>query len=155
MELNIQKATVLEPSNIHYRRIFYGLLNRLGKYKTAEREIGLMIENSDRPSPRLFDERARLRLKHKNYTGAIEDWKAAIRFAPNQAAYHANIAEAYEKLGDLSPALEYYQKALKLNPGNKDYAGKYKKLKGKSLRFRKKSFVSNIEGSINVYYEVV
>ena len=60
MELNIQKATVLEPSNIHYRQIFYGLLKRLGKLETAEREIGLMIENSDRPSPRLFDERAKI-----------------------------------------------------------------------------------------------
>ena len=74
----------------------------------------------------------RLRLKHKNYTGAIEDWKAAIRLDPKQAGYHANIAETYIKLGELSPALEHYQKALKLNPGNKDYAGKYKKLKGKS-----------------------
>ncbi len=132
MELNIQKATVLEPSNMNYRRMFYGLLKRLGKYKTAEREIGLMIEYSDTPSPLLFDERAKLRAKGQDYTGAIEDWKAAIRLDPKQAAYHANIAEAYEKLGDLSPALEYYQKALKLNPGNKDYAGKYKKLKGKS-----------------------
>ena len=132
MELNIQKATVLEPSNMSYRRMFYGLLKRLGKYKTAEREIGLMIQYSDPPSPGLFDERAKLRLKQKDYTGAVEDWKAAIDLAPKQAAYHANIAEAYIKLGELSPALEYYREAIKLNPGNKDYAGKYKKLKGKS-----------------------
>jgi len=132
MELNIQKATVLEPSNMNYRRMFYGLLKRLGKYKTAEREIGLMIQYSDPPSPALFDERAKLRLKRQDYTGAVADWKAAIDLAPKQAVYHANIAEAYIKLGEVSPALEYYQKAIKLNPGNKDYAGKYKKLKGKS-----------------------
>jgi len=132
MELNVQKATVLEPSNMNYRRMFYGLLKRLGKYKTAEREIGLMIQYSEPPSPGLFDERAKLRLKRQDYTGAVEDWKAAIRLAPKQAAYHANIAEAYIKLGELTTALEYYREAIKLNPGNKDYAGKYKKLKGES-----------------------
>ena len=85
MELNIQKATVLEPSNMNYRRMFYGLLNQLGKYKTAEREVGLMIQYSDTPSPRLFDERAKLRVKRQDYTGAVEDWNAAIRLAiPNR-----------------------------------------------------------------------
>ena len=132
VELNIQKATVLEPSNMNYRRMFYGLLKQLGKYKTAEREIGLMIQYSDTPSPRLFDERAKLRVKCQDYTGAVADWEAAIRLDPKQAAYHANIAEAYIQLGELSPAREYYREALKLNPGNKGYAGKYKKLKGKS-----------------------
>ena len=82
--------------------------------------------------PRLFDERAKLRVKRKDYSGAVKDWKAAIDLAPKQAAYYANIAEAYIKLGKLSPALEYYREAIKLNPGNKDYAGKYKKLKGES-----------------------
>ena len=59
MELNIQKATVLDPSNMNYRQMFYGLLKRLGKHETAEREIDLMIQNSENPSPRLFDERAK------------------------------------------------------------------------------------------------
>jgi len=132
MELHIQKATVLEPSNINYRQMFYGLLNRLGKHETAEREIGLMIRNSENPSPRLFDQRAKLRLKRKEYAGAVEDWKAAIGLAPQNAAFYANVAEVYLKLGDLSQALEHYQKAVQLNPGNQGYAGKYKKLKGES-----------------------
>ncbi len=54
MELQIQKATVLDPSNMNYRQMFYGLLRRLGKLDTAEREIGLMIQNSDTPSPAAF-----------------------------------------------------------------------------------------------------
>jgi len=58
--------------------------------------------------------------------------KEAIRLAPRQASFYAQVAEAYIKLGDLSPALEYYKKAMALNPGNKNYAGKYKKLKGES-----------------------
>jgi len=132
LELNIQKATVLEPSNMNYRRMFYGLLKRLKKHETAERELGLMMQNSDKPVPRLFDERAKLRLSRKDYTGAVEDWKSAIDLAPKNAAFHASMAEAYIKLGELSQALEYYKEAIALNPGNKNYTAKYKKLKGES-----------------------
>ncbi|MCJ7541601.1 MAG: tetratricopeptide repeat protein [Desulfobacterales bacterium] len=133
MELHIQKATVLDPSNMNYRRMFYGLLNRLGKHETAEREIGLMIQNSENPSPQLFDERAKLRRNRNDYTGAVEDWKTAIGLAPKNAAFYANIAEAYMKLGNLPQALEYYKKAAQLDPENQSYAGKYKKLRGESL----------------------
>lgn len=133
MELHIQKATVLDPSNMNYRRMFYGLLKRLGKHETAEREIGLMIQNSENPSPQLFDERARLRRNRKDYIGAVEDWKSAVRLAPQNAGFYASIAEAYMKLGNLLQALEYYKKAAQLDPGNQSYAGNYKKLKGESL----------------------
>jgi tetratricopeptide (TPR) repeat protein len=132
MELQIQKATVLDPSNMNYRRMFYGLLKRLGKLDTAEREIGLMIQNSDTPSPGLFDQRAKLRRNRNDYTGAVEDWKSAIRLAPKNAAFYANIAEVYMKLGNLPQALKYYQQAVQLDPGNQGYAGNYKKLKGES-----------------------
>ena len=113
VELNIQKATVLEPSNMNYRRMFYGLLKQLGKYKTAEREIGLMIQYSDTPSPRLFDERAKLRVKCQDYTGAVEDWEAAIRLDPKQAAYHANIAESLYKTGGVVPGTGTLSKSPK------------------------------------------
>jgi tetratricopeptide (TPR) repeat protein len=132
LELNIQKATVLEPSNMNYRRMFYGVLKRLKKHETAEREIGLMIQNSESPSPRLFDERAKFRLSRNDCTGAVEDWKSAIGLAPQNAAFHANMAEAYIKLGNLSQALKYYKKAVQLNPSDKNYAAKYKKLKSES-----------------------
>ena len=132
MELQIQKATVLDPSNMNYRQMFYGLLKRLGKLDTAEREIDLMIQNSDNPSPQLFDERAKFRRNRNDYTGAVEDWKSAIQLAPKTAVFYANIAETYIKLGNLPLALKYYQQAVEIDPGNKGYAGKYKKLKGSS-----------------------
>lgn len=125
VELNIQKATVLEPSNLNYRRMFYGVLKRLGKHETAEKQIGLMIQNSESPSLRLFDERAKCRLKQKDFLGAVTDWKAAIALAPQNAPFHANIAEAYMKLGDLPRTLEHYEKAIALNPGNHGYVKRY------------------------------
>jgi cytochrome c-type biogenesis protein CcmH/NrfG len=36
------------------------------------------------------------------------------------------------KLGNLPQAMEYYKKAVQLDPDNQAYAGKYKKLKGES-----------------------
>jgi tetratricopeptide (TPR) repeat protein len=132
MELQIQKATVLDPSNMNYRRMFYGLLERLGKQDTAEREIDLMIQHSDTPSPQLYDQRAKLRKHRKDYAGAVEDWKSAIDLSPKNAVFYADVAEAYIKLGNLPQALKYYQQAVQLDPGNQGYAGNYKKLKGES-----------------------
>ena len=77
----------------------------------------------------MYDERAKLRLRRSDYTGAVKDWESAISLTPKNAAFHANIAEVYIKLGNYPRALEYYQKAVKLNPGNRVWADKYKKLK--------------------------
>jgi tetratricopeptide (TPR) repeat protein len=129
MELAIQKATVLEPKNIQYRLIFLGLLKRLGKLKSAERELGLAIKNSAKPSARLFDQRARMRWNRKDYLGAVNDWKSAIRLAPHTASFHAQVAEAYIRLGDWPHAVDYYQKAIELDPENKRYNKRYLELK--------------------------
>jgi tetratricopeptide (TPR) repeat protein len=42
------------------------------------------------------------------------------------------VAEAYINLGNLHLAIEYYQKAMMLNPGNHGYVEKYNTLRGKS-----------------------
>jgi len=130
MELAVQKATVLAPNNLQYRRTFFKLLKRMGKHATAERELGLIIEYSPNPSSGLFDERARMRLKRKDYIGAINDWKEATRKAPHKAVYYAQAAEAFIKLGFWSQAVEYYEKAIKFEPNNKGYQKKYRQLKG-------------------------
>jgi tetratricopeptide (TPR) repeat protein len=132
MELAIQKATVLDPNNKHYRQIFYGLLKRLGKIESAEKEISRAIESSESPSPRFFNERARIRWNRKDYQGAIQDWEKAIQLDPGKASFYAQAGEAYIKLGDWRQALKYYQSAVKLEPKNRRYADRYLELKGES-----------------------
>jgi tetratricopeptide (TPR) repeat protein len=132
MELNIQKATVLDPYNTNYRRKFFGLLKKLGKLETAERQLDLVIQNSEKPSARLFDERARFKWNSKDFSGAVKDWQEAIRLEPKQASFYAQVAESYIKLGNFNLAIEYYQKAMMLSPGNHGYVEKYNLLKGKS-----------------------
>ena len=130
MELAIQKATVLEPANMQYRRKFFRLLKQLGKLKSAERELGQIIKYSKKPSSGLYHERARMRWNRKDYTRAIDDWNSAIRLSPQNASFHAQVAEAYMKLEDWRRAEDYYEKAVNLDGKNKSYRKRYLELKG-------------------------
>ena len=129
MELAIQKATVLEPKNSHYHLLFSQVLKRVRKLDRAEKEAGLAIKNSAKPSPGLFNHRAWIRWAQKDYLGAVKDWKLAIRLNPKRAAFYAQAAEAYRMLGYWPAAMDYYQKAMKLDPENKRYNKRYQELK--------------------------
>jgi tetratricopeptide (TPR) repeat protein len=130
MELDIQKATALEPENNHYRQIFFKLLKRMKKYESAERQLDLIIEYSDQPSASLHNEKAWLRWKQKDYDEAVKAWQSAIGLESDNAAYYAYAAEAYIMLGNWSRAVSYYQKATKLEPQNQRYLNRYRKILG-------------------------
>jgi tetratricopeptide (TPR) repeat protein len=129
MELSIQKATVLDPRNSQYHLQFSQVLNRMKKLDGAEKEAGLAIEHAANPSAGLFNHRASIRWKEEDYQGAAEDWKSAIVFQPRNASFHAQLAEAYLMLGDLSKATSHYQKATQLEPNNQTYQQKLELLK--------------------------
>jgi len=132
MELAIQKATVLDPSNDRYHLIFSQVLKRRNKLERAEREAGLAIGHQAKPSSGLYNYRAEIRWSMKDYPGAFRDWKAAIALKPDRASFYAQAAEACIKMGDLPRAVDYYQKALKLEPGNERYGKRYKELRAGS-----------------------
>jgi len=130
MELAIQRATVLEPENNHYRRIFLRLLKKLKKFETAEIQLDIIIDHSNRPAPELYNEKAWFRWQQKDYDGALEAWQSAIRLKSDSAAYHAQAAEAYLMLGDWSKAGAFYQKATILAPQNERYTKRYREIMG-------------------------
>jgi len=132
MELAIQKATVLEPKNSHYHLIFSRLLKQIKKLERAEKEAGIAIKHSAKPSPWLFNHRAWIRWAKKNYMGAARDWRLAIRLSPKKATFYAQAAEAYRMLGEWPVAMDYYQKAMKLDPENKRYNKRYIELKNEA-----------------------
>ncbi|QTA79242.1 Tetratricopeptide repeat-containing protein [Desulfonema limicola] len=121
MELAIQKATVFDSKNSHYHYLFSNLLKQLKKYESAENAADMAVKTQAKPSPHLFNHRAWIRWARHNYYGAIEDWSQAVRLSPNQAVYHAYIAQAYKKLDNKQLAELYYKKALKLDPDNAGY----------------------------------
>ena len=133
MERAIQKATVLEPENHNYRRIFFNLLKRKKKFESAELQLDLMIDNSEVPSAGLFNEKAWLRWKQKDYVAAVEAWQSAIRLKSDDAEYYARAAEAYVMIGDWSKAVEYYQKAAGLDPQNTQYKKRYREIMGNDV----------------------
>lgn len=54
----------------------------------------------------------------KQHELALADYKAAIRLLPDFAPAYANVALQYGRLGDYKTAVEYYDQALKVNPGS-------------------------------------
>ncbi|MBW1705281.1 MAG: tetratricopeptide repeat protein [Deltaproteobacteria bacterium] len=134
MELAIQKATVLDPENSSYHLRFSRVLKRLNKVDRAEKEAGLAIRHSAKPSSGLFNHRALIRWTMKDYQGALEDWTSAMALEPKKAYFCARAAEACINLGQWSSAVEHYEKAIHLDPKNKNYRKRYDKLRGDRRR---------------------
>jgi tetratricopeptide (TPR) repeat protein len=130
MELAIQKATVLDPENSSYHLCFSQVLKRLKKMDRAEKEVGLAIKHSAKPSSGLFDNRAWVRWTREDFQGALEDWSSAMALEPENPSFYARAAEAYIRLGDLAHATEYYEKAMHLDPENHNYRKRYDQLRG-------------------------
>jgi len=121
MEPAIQKATVLAPANISYRKKLSHLLKRQKRWQAAEREIGSIIRLASPPAARWFNERATLRIKQENFEGAAKDWEEALKISPQKAVYHTRAGEAYIRLGNWSQAVHHYRLALDLEPDNAKY----------------------------------
>jgi len=128
MGLAIQKATVLDPRNSRYHLIFSQALQRINKLERAEKETGLAIKHSTKPSPNLFSHRAGIRWKRNDFAGAAKDWEAAIQLNPTRAHFYGRVAEAHMRLSNRSLAVDYYQKAINLNPKNKHFQKRYNEL---------------------------
>jgi tetratricopeptide (TPR) repeat protein len=128
LELAIQKATVLDPGNSRYYLIFSRVLQRLKKLKRAEKAADLAIKHAPKPSPALFNHRARIRWNLEHYPNAAKDWEAAIKLEPENASFHALAAEAHIKSGNWSLARDHYQKAVRRDPQNTNYQKKYNEL---------------------------
>ena len=108
------------------------MLQRLKKLDRAEKEAGLAIIHRAKPSAWLFNHRAWIRWNKQDFTGALNDWKSAITLKPGRASFYFHAAEAYVQIGDWALAMGYYQKAIKLDPENKNYQKRYHEIKAQS-----------------------
>jgi tetratricopeptide (TPR) repeat protein len=121
MILAISQAAIHDRSNARYHQLFAGLLVQEKDLEKAEREAGLAIRYSPKPSPGLYALRADIRWKRKNYTGTAEDYASAAELQPTKAHIHARTAAAYEKAGDRRRAGEFYARAAEIDPDNPTY----------------------------------
>lgn len=67
----------------------------------------------------LFDE-ANALYNEANYTEALEKYKTILDSGEHSAELYFNIANAHYKLNHIAPSIYYYEKAMLLNPNDKD-----------------------------------
>lgn len=97
MELNSQRATVLDQSNSRYLSYFILSLNYQKKYLQAEEVITKIIMASKKINPWNYNQRAWIRWSRQNFDGAIIDWEEAIKLKPRNHYFYYCISLAYKK----------------------------------------------------------
>ena len=134
MLIFLHKATIHDRANPHYHLQFSQLLARQGDLEKAEREAGLALDFSRKPSPGMYEHRANIRLRRQDYSGAASDFLEAASLAPPGAHYRFRAATAYEQAGDLKNALKNYRIAAESDPGNEKYRERLHALGGQGLQ---------------------
>ena len=128
MEINSQKAAMLDRKNGTYFHMCAQALQYQKKYASAEEMAGKALEYTPKPNPWLFNHRAWLRWTQKKYIPAISDWKQAFALKPDNSDFPYRIALAYEQKAMFQEALDYIEKAIALKPDNQGYRKVYDRL---------------------------
>ena len=129
MEIDIQKATRLDPENPGYYYLFSKALNYQKKYLQAEKMATKAILHSAKENHRYFNNRAWIRWRQKKYIEAAEDWEQAFTMKPSQSDFPYYIAMAYEREGQINEGLAFIKRAIALDGEKSKYKALESKLK--------------------------
>jgi tetratricopeptide (TPR) repeat protein len=67
----------------------------------------------------------------QDYDNAVSQFQLALKYDPRSANALGNIGAVYQKKGDYAKAMEYYQKALAIDPNNKTFRDNLQQITGK------------------------
>jgi arylsulfatase A-like enzyme/tetratricopeptide (TPR) repeat protein len=81
-------------------------------------EDGLRTTDEARPRSRLYTVSAEMNFGADRFAAAERDLKAAIELTPRDPDLHFNLAQIYEKAGDIPNAILSYQRETEVSPGN-------------------------------------
>lgn len=81
--------------------------------------IALISVSGISQNNQLFDQ-GKEAYKNENYAQAIENWKKILETNEASANLYFNLANAHYKLNQIGPSVYYYEKALQLNPTDRD-----------------------------------
>lgn len=110
------QAIEMNPANGYYHQKLSQALRSQGQWLAAEKAADRSIQTMNHLNPWFFSNRAVIRQKLKNTTGAVEDWRAAIRIQPDAAYFHAGLAKSLFELNRIPESLHHYEKAHALRP---------------------------------------
>lgn len=114
-------ATETTPANVDIARIHMARIwSELGDLEKAALLAGAVLERDAKNVDALI-ERAAVSLKRDGGSAsAIDDLLAVLNEAPENAQAHVMLAQAYERDGSTTLALEHYAKALSLGPESRE-----------------------------------
>jgi tetratricopeptide (TPR) repeat protein len=70
-------------------------------------------------------------LKQNRMKPAVKAFERAIKLAPRNADYHAELGDVFLQMGFPTRAKGFFEKALKINPGHKRAAERLAAIAGK------------------------
>lgn len=87
---------------------------QLGELKKAERSLKEAIKHLPN-EPSLFNSYGNLKLRQKDFEGAIEAYQQALSLNPNYPGAFNNLGNAFAAIGETTQAIESYRNALKVD----------------------------------------
>ena len=86
------------------------------QFDSAVELVSRFIALDPSPSPQAFALRARVRYETGDFTGALDDFDAALRRRPNDVDLLLSRAAALHQMGDHAEELASYERAIRLAP---------------------------------------
>jgi len=118
-EFLLASALALSPNHVYARSQYLNLLTRLGKYKLAEQQVALLLE--EQPQNLSFKvAKANVLTGLGKIEQAIDIYQEVIIEDQSVAGFHLQIGHAYKAKGDIIKAVAAYQKAYQLMPNYGD-----------------------------------
>ncbi|SLM29908.1 exported hypothetical protein [Desulfamplus magnetovallimortis] len=130
MELAAQRATVFEPENSVYWKLFARALQNQRKFDSAEdaADRALDAAKSQKERAGILDQRAWIRWSAGDLDGALKDWQAVSAINPENPWFYYRISMACNRLGKDADAEDNARKALELKPDNETFIKWYGKM---------------------------
>ena len=116
-EVDFRQAVALDPNYAFARRMLGVALSHLGLHEEAQSSIRLACE-LDPHLPMHHALASQVSFQARDYTQAVEHARHATMLAPGFWIGHHMLAQAYERLGDLSRTLLAADTAIALTGGN-------------------------------------
>lgn len=114
---SLEQSLALDPSHKPARQLLVSLYMQNKQWRQAGSLLhdGLKL---DAAQPSLAMTLARIQVELGNNTSALATLKSTLPYAADQAGYLAFLATLYQRQGQHSSAIQYFQQALELTPNH-------------------------------------